>query len=51
MDKELVKDLLRFKASILFVVLTFVHANGQEVLDFQLHWKQPLKVSYNGEET
>ena len=51
MVKEFVKDLLRFKASILFVVLTFVHANGQEVLDFQLHWQQPLKVSYNGEET
>ena len=51
MEKELVKDLLSFKASILFVVLTFMHANGQEVLDFQLHWKQPLKVTYNGEET
>ena len=51
MVHELFKKLMRLKAAILFVFLFFLQANGQEIIEFHLKWKQPLKVNYNGEET
>ena len=42
---------MNLKALILILFFTTFRAFGQEVMDFQLKWKEPLKLTYQGDET
>jgi hypothetical protein len=51
MIQELYKKIMSFKATVFFTFLFFLRAYGQEIVEFQIKWKEPLKVKFNAEET